>query len=175
MHVAPRVASAWLSKEGRCDGGLKMMDRLVRAVDFERVLRTPVCTRSLHFAVHHLASEPNPSRCPTVFPKNLCTVGAPLSVESVDKTAAASVWWLGMVVPKRHARRSVTRSLMKRQVRLAFAARFMELAKGMWVIRLRAPFDKSVFVSAASDKLRYATRDELETLMLRAACRAHTG
>lgn len=152
-----------------------MMGRLVESADFERVLRTPVCIRSLHFAVHHLASEPNLSAYPTALPENLYTADALLLAEAVDKTPALPVWWLGMVIPKRHARRSVTRSLMKRQVRLAFAVRFMELAKGMWVVRLRAPFDKSVFISAASDKLRQATWGELDTLMLRAASRAHIG
>ena len=152
-----------------------MMDRLVESVDFERVLRAPVWIRSLHFAVHHLASEPNLTAYPTALAKNLYTADALMLAEAVDKTPALPVWWLGMVVPKRHARRSVTRSLMKRQVRLAFTARFMELAKGMWVVRLRAPFDKSVFISAASDKLRQAIRGELDTLMLRAASRALNG
>ena len=151
------------------------MDRLVESVDFERVLRTPVWIRSLHFAVHHLASEPNPSAYLNALAKDLYTADAPTLADAVDKTPALPVWWLGMVVPKRHARRSVTRSLMKRQVRLAFTARFMELAKGMWVVRLRAPFDKSVFISAASDKLRQAIRGELDTLMLRAASRALNG
>ena len=152
-----------------------MMDRLVESVDFERVLRTPVRVRSLHFAVHHLASESNPSAYLNELAKDLYTGDAPTLADAVDKTSALPVWWLGMVVPKRHARRSVTRSLMKRQVRLAFTARFMELAKGMWVVRLRAPFDKSVFISAASDKLRQAIRGELDTLMLRAASRALNG
>jgi ribonuclease P protein component len=72
--------------------------------------------------------------------------------------------WSGAVVPKRHARRAVTRSLLKRQIRSAIERHAEHLAFGLWVVRLRAPFDKSRFPSAASDALRCAARDELETL-----------
>ena len=47
--------------------------------------------------------------------------------------------WLGLVIPKRHARRSVTRSLLKRQIRAAAARRGPNSAQGLWVVRLRAP------------------------------------
>ena len=73
--------------------------------------------------------------------------------------------WLGMVVPKRHARRSVTRSLLKRQIRAAVSGRAASLAGGLWVVRLRAPFDTARFASAASDELRRAARVELERLI----------
>ena len=77
--------------------------------------------------------------------------------------------WLGMVVPKRHARRAVTRSLLKRQIRAAFAS--LEVASGgglppgLWVVRLRAPFDRKQFPSASSDALRLAARAELAQLV----------
>jgi ribonuclease P protein component len=77
--------------------------------------------------------------------------------------------WLGAVVPKRHARRSVTRSLLKRQIRAAVAGQADALTSGLWVVRLRAPFDRSRFVSAASDDLKQVARAELDGLMLEAA------
>ena len=74
--------------------------------------------------------------------------------------------WLGTVVPKRHARRSVTRSLLKRQIRAALdIAAHADLAPGLWVVRLRAPFDRKQFPSAASDALRAAARAELDQLV----------
>ncbi len=42
---------------------------------------------------------------------------------------SAVQWWLGLVVPKRHARRAATRSLLKRQMR-AHAAQFRQPAAG---------------------------------------------
>jgi len=72
--------------------------------------------------------------------------------------------WAGAVVPKRHARRAVTRSLLKRQIRSAVERHAHTLASGLWVVRLRAPFDKSRFPSAASDALKRAAAEELEAL-----------
>ncbi|CAN6484315.1 unnamed protein product [Victoria cruziana] len=74
--------------------------------------------------------------------------------------------WLGLVVPKRHARRAVTRTLLKRQIRDLFATPSeTPLAPGLWVVRLRAPFDVKQFPSAASDALREAARAELGQLV----------
>lgn len=72
--------------------------------------------------------------------------------------------WLGAVVPKRHARRAVTRTLLKRQIRSVVDARVGTLLGGLWVVRLRVPFDKARFPSAASDALRHFAREELEQL-----------
>ncbi len=83
--------------------------------------------------------------------------------------AVAPSVWLGMVVPKRHARRAVTRTLLKRQIRSVALDRSLPLATGLWVVRLRAPFDRSVFPSAASEALRRYARAELQHLFARAS------
>jgi len=67
-------------------------------------------------------------------------------------------------VPKRHARRAVTRSLLKRQIYAAGGRHAAELDRGLWIVRLRAPFDRSRFVSAASPALRELARTELDEL-----------
>ncbi len=77
--------------------------------------------------------------------------------------------WLGTVVPKRHAKRAVTRTLLKRQVRAAVARHAERLPAGVWVVRLRSPFDRQQFPSAASEALRAAVRAELDTVLQRAA------
>ena len=74
--------------------------------------------------------------------------------------------WLGCVVPKRHARRAVTRTLLKRQIRRAAAE--ARLAPGLWVIRLRAGFDRTAFPSAASSALQTVARNELDSLLAKA-------
>lgn len=79
--------------------------------------------------------------------------------------------WLGLVVPKRHAKRSVTRNLLKRQMRQAMASRAGSLPAGLWVLRLKAPFDRKLFTSPASDPLRQTAHDELQLLLQRASVR----
>jgi ribonuclease P protein component len=76
--------------------------------------------------------------------------------------------WLGAVVPKRCARRAVTRTLLKREIRAAVQRLAPSLTPGLWVVRLRAPFDRTIFRSAASDALREAARSELHTVLARA-------
>ena len=68
------------------------------------------------------------------------------------------------MVPKRHAKRAVTRNLIKRQARSAFDARSATMTGGNWVLRLRAPFDAKQFVSATSPALSACVRDEIGQL-----------
>jgi len=68
------------------------------------------------------------------------------------------------VVPKRHARRAVTRSLLKRQVYAAGNRHAAALSFGLWIVRLRAPFDRDAFPSASSTVLRDVARNELDAL-----------
>ena len=73
--------------------------------------------------------------------------------------------WVGAVVPKRHAKRAVTRSLIKRQIRAAAGRHGARLAPGLWIVRLRAPFDPLRFTSAGSPALRRAVRSELDAAL----------
>jgi ribonuclease P protein component len=155
-----------------------MIGRIQRSADFERVLGTPSRARSAHFAAHHVAAAPSlPGRRLSTARVELSTADAPTVHSLVDDPSELVVertpvqgCWLGMVVPKRHARRAVTRSLLKRQIRAAFASIGgaggpADLPPGLWVVRLRAPFDRKQFPSAASDALRLAARAELAQLV----------
>ena len=154
-----------------------MIGKLQRPVDFERVLGKQSRARSAHFALHHLSANPAPSAWQAA---KLRTASAELStgepqpvhnpVEQNPPTAPSAPvegCWVGIVVPKRHAKRSVTRQLLKRQIRAAFAER-PGMPPGLWVVRLRSPFDRQKFPSAASDALRAAARAELAQLLDRA-------
>jgi ribonuclease P protein component len=156
-----------------------MTGRITRAVDFERVLKTSSQARSPHFAVHHSASVPSVPKKPTAKSADaqLSTSIAAEAVTPVDDTVAGQPGkaltqgvWLGMVVPKRHAKRAVTRTLLKRQIKAV-----MELQDpappGLWVVRLRAPFDRAVYVSAASKALSAVAREELTIVLNSAAQR----
>jgi ribonuclease P protein component len=182
------------------------VQRLVNKPDFERLLATRSRSRSTHFSVHHVAAAPwtriwlpkKPGQgklstdtartCPQAVDESLAA--GPNGTVDGATGAAPNGWWLGCVVPKRHARRAVTRSLLKRQVRGAFQRHMQNLPAGMWLVRLRAPFgsDKSgknksgshkpanskagnnnprvaEFVSAASSVLALAARRELDALL----------
>ena len=145
-----------------------MIGRLVQKADFERALATPVRSRSAHFAVHHVAAGPTPPHRPAVAADSteLSTAPAPTCPQPVDDSLAGH--WIGCVVPKRHARRAVTRSLLKRQIRGVFDQHASHLPAGQWLVRLRQPFPAAKFVSASSEALRRAARDELDGLLARA-------
>ena len=72
--------------------------------------------------------------------------------------------WLGAMVPKRWARRAVTRNTIKRQIYAVAAGFEARMQPAAHVVRLRAAFDRKHFVSATSDALKDAVRAELQQL-----------
>jgi len=148
---------------------VEAMARLVESAEFERVLRSASRASTPHFAVHHLPARLKGAAAATQPSANLelSTAGSGIGARAVDDFAfPAPPRHLGAVVPKRHARRSVTRSLLKRQIYAAGDRHAARLHVGLWIVRLRAPFDRAVFPSAASAALRLAARVELESLFL---------
>ena len=141
-----------------------MIGRLLHKSDFERVLAVPPCSRSAHFAVHYLQARPGVPGKPAG--AVLCTDDAPVSDIPVDKLPDGH--WLGNVIPKRHAARSVTRNMLRRQVRAAMERHVQSLRPGLWLVRLRQPFARKTFASADSKALRSAASAELDRLFARA-------
>ncbi len=123
------------------------MQRLKTRAQFQAVLAGATVARTAHFALHRCALE-----APT---------GNPLF--------EGQTVWLGAMVPKRWARRAVTRNAIKRQIYNVSAAACESLPNAAHVVRLRAGFDRKTFVSACSDKLKTAVRAELQQLLERAA------
>jgi ribonuclease P protein component len=156
-----------------------VIGRIVRSADFERVLGVPSRARSFHFAVHHVADRPGRAKRSVIHSVSteLSTGLSTASERAVDdrpSQAPVEGVWLGAVIPKRHARRAVTRSLLKRQIRAA-VQRQPGLPGGLWVVRLRTPFDRTQFPSAASTALRRAAHDELDGLLAEAVRRSARG
>jgi len=146
-----------------------MLERLVHKADFERLLSTRSQMRSTHFALHHVSGGPLPAppRKNSAADGDLSTAPAPQPQPPVDNVPASL--WIGCVVPKRHARRAVTRNLLKRQIRSSFVHHADRLPGGMWLVRLRAGFAATEFISARSAALAQAARLELDGLLSRAA------
>ena len=72
--------------------------------------------------------------------------------------------WMGAMVPKRWARRAVTRNTIKRQIYSVSRLFEAALPQAAHVVRLRAGFDRTQFRSANSELLKEAVRSEIEQL-----------
>jgi ribonuclease P protein component len=74
---------------------------------------------------------------------------------------------VGVVLPKRWAKRAVTRNAIKRQIYSVSEAALLPAAA--YVVRLRAAFDRTQFISGTSLAFKRAVRAELQQLFERVA------
>ena len=141
----------------------------LKAADFQQALGTRPVARTTHFVLHTLVHPVAPASVEGDQMPELSTTSAVMADGPVDD------WRFGVVFPKRLARRSVTRSLLKHQARealrrhapaVAASGRFGPEVSG-WVLRLKAPFDKQTYPSAASSALNVVVRLELDELWSR--------
>jgi ribonuclease P protein component len=145
-----------------------LLTSLTGAARFESAMAVRPIARSAHFMVHHLAIKKlSTDHVPSLF----AAVETPVD-NSVDNRTEMPALRLGLVVPKRHARRSVTRTLVKVQIRAGIRRHLDSLVAGDWVVRLRAPIDRKQFPSARSDMLAALLHAEIDALLGDAARRA---
>jgi ribonuclease P protein component len=123
--------------------------RLTSQAQFQAVLACPPVARTEHFVMHRmdLHSSPDTER----------------RTRAEHQAFAHAGLWLGAMVPKRWARRAVTRNLIKRQI-YSLARQHLRPDDGAYLVRLRSIYEKRQYSSAASDHLRIAVRSELEQL-----------
>jgi ribonuclease P protein component len=166
MLAALKAASAWLpdlsvyasSSVDACSVQPSEMQRLKTRPQFQAALAGGTVSRTSHFALHRLTLI-NPMAATSNF--NLPS-GHALTTEQV--LFGAFDVWLGAMVPKKWARRAVTRNTIKRQI-YNVSVHFADvLPCAAHVVRLRAAFDRKLFISATSDVLKAAVRNELEQL-----------
>ncbi len=124
-----------------------MIQRLRTRPQFQAVLASAPVAKTPHFALHRLVLDEAEVQA-ALFP-----VADP---------------WLGVLIPKRWARRAVTRNTIRRQI-YATAPAAAGLPVAAHVVRLRGAFDPKRFISARSDALRSAVRAELISLWSRAS------
>ena len=118
------------------------MRRLQTRPQFQTVLAGAVIAKSTHFALHCLDL---PS-----------FEGSALGVRPAMTEPV-----IGALLPKRWAKRAVTRNAIKRQI-FQVVQEFDSLLAGCaFVVRLRCAVDRTQFVSASSLALRQAVRHEL--------------
>ena len=115
-------------------------------------------SRTAHFALHRMEFDA-PSAPPT----------GPESPGPQALFAVRDDAYIGALLPKRWAKRAVTRNAIKRQIYTVSMALRPPLRPAAHVVRLRAGFDRTQFVSATSPALKQAVRGELQELFARAA------
>jgi ribonuclease P protein component len=121
------------------------VQRLQTRAQFQALLACPPTARSEHFVMHRMdLAQPDP-----------VTAGL----------FAGSALWIGAMVPKRWARRAVTRNLIKRQLHALADLGGLQPAPAAYLVRLRSSFHTGHFLSAASVALRQAVRAELQQLL----------
>ncbi len=78
-------------------------------------------------------------------------------------------------MPKRWAKRAVTRNTIKRQIYTLGLDFEHALRQAAHVVRLRSGFDRTLFPSASSAALKATVRSELQQLFAKAAARPLSG
>ncbi|MDB5941923.1 MAG: ribonuclease protein component [Ramlibacter sp.] len=136
------------------------MQRLKTRAQFQAVLAGATVSRTAHFALHRTGLDAAPSLPAT---PGLGSTGPKALFAVVDEP------WLGALIPKRWAKRAVTRNAIKRQIYAVSTDLETTLTQAAHVVRLRSGFDRKTFPSASSDALKQAVRTELQQLFARAA------
>ena len=136
------------------------MQRLQTRSQFQAVLAGAVVAKTAHFALHRNALDARPVQAETGGPAEVLAARPLFPVQDV---------WFGAMVPKRWAKRAVTRNAIKRQIYTVSQALPQPLSQAAHVVRLRSAFAREQFESATSAELKRAVRSELEQLFARAA------
>jgi ribonuclease P protein component len=132
------------------------VQRLKTRAQFEAAMAGGTVSRTPHFVLH---------RAPLVAPSD------PEESASAGRRVLFAVpdqAWIGAVVPKRWAKRAVTRNGIKRQIYNVSAAFEPRLSTAAHVVRLRMEFARADYPSAWSDALKEVVRGELQQLFERA-------
>jgi ribonuclease P protein component len=141
---------------------LDIVQRLKTRPQFQAALAGGTVSRTAHFALHRLS----------LVPRQDASLAPVQSFGPAPSTEQALFGmfdvWLGAMVPKRWARRAVTRNAIKRQIYNVSEHFGHRLPVAAHVVRLRTTFDRKQFISASSEPLKLAVREELVQLFERA-------
>jgi len=116
---------------------------IVHIVDkeiFKEVLETFAFAKSEHFVLHVKKINPD---------------------EQDKQTAHLKV---GVVVPKRLAKKAVSRNTIRRQIYIIATRESLKYPFEKHVIRLNRPFNKNTFLSPSSKVFKHAVRKEILSL-----------
>ena len=155
MHAAPKAANVWPFDQRQTPTlpitavDMQPLKRIKAWAQFQLLMKTPPVARSKHFVVHRAT---NPAVATEALKPNL----AQNHVKGLC---------LAALLPKRWAKRAVTRNALRRQIYAAFAQQQAQLAPVPHLVRMRAAMDPVMFTSACSDPLKKAVRQEIDQLL----------
>jgi ribonuclease P protein component len=129
------------------------VQRLQTRPQFQAVLAGVIVARTRHFALHRRALDA----------MNAQTVAS--KTHDTPDLFPVQDTWVGAMVPKRWAKRAVTRNAIKRQIYTVSADHLPRASQNAWVVRLRRDFSRQEFVSASSTALKQAVHGEVLALM----------
>jgi len=141
------------------------VQRLKTRAQFQAVLAGATVARTVHFALHRTALDVQPPVPAPAAPGPEAEGNPPIRLTALF---AVQEPWVGALIPKRWAKRAVTRNAIKRQIYAVSSEFEPRLTPAAHVVRLRSAFDRARFPSATSDALKRAVRGELEQLFARA-------
>ncbi|MEI6382725.1 MAG: ribonuclease P protein component [Betaproteobacteria bacterium] len=116
------------------------MQHLKQHSQFQAALSAEVIARTPHFVLHRL-----------VHPQ-------------LEARPQSAILRLGAMVPKRWAKRAVTRNAIKRQIYAVSSLYEKKLPTVDFLIRLKRSYEPSKYISATSNKLKHHVRQELVEL-----------
>jgi ribonuclease P protein component len=119
------------------------LQHLTTKAQFQAAMSGVTAARTHHFALHLVPLEGSED-CARLFPQ--------------------AQPWVGVIIPKRWARRAVTRNTIRRQIYELARTAQGSLPQAAMVVRLRSEFSRKRFISATSDVLKAAVRAELLAL-----------
>jgi ribonuclease P protein component len=161
------------------------VQRLKNRAQFQAALAGSTVSRTAHFALHRTgldapvpapvdkkapragraAARPAESAGPAAQERSADAATGPGTAQGPKALfAVRGEPWVGAMVPKRWAKRAVTRNAIKRQIYTVIQDFEAQLPAAAHVVRLRSGFDRKQFVSATSDALKSAVRAELQQL-----------
>lgn len=140
------------------------MQRLKTRPQFQAVLAGSVVARTEHFVLHrcHLNVFEAPALQAIVNTRQEKTVSKGASDRVLFPVLDV---WIGAMVPKRWAKRAVTRNAIKRQIYTVSADLLHLYPQAAFLVRLRREFSRKKFLSATSVQLKDAVRAEVTVLM----------
>ena len=149
------------------------MQRLKTRPQFQAVLAGSVIAKTEHFVLHRndldaTAPESGPESAKELSSRKTIPANgaaAPAIVDSAQGLFPVQDIWIGAMVPKRWARRAVTRNAIKRQIYNVSADSMQNYPRAAFLVRLRREFSRKVFISATSMQLKEAVRNEVQALM----------
>ncbi len=118
------------------------------------MLAGAIVAKTTHFALHRNTLDAQPAEA-----------------DAAPKATARPLFprqdfWIGAMVPKRWAKRAVTRNAIKRQIYTVSADFSRQYPQAAYVVRLRRDFSRKDFISATSERLKQAVRAEVQALLL---------